>query len=118
MYGSEPIKEKKIQENVTIILASFFVNDSVFEFLFLKTNKNKPRNNAIKPDVTNGLTGSENKIAIKALTNKKPVKMNKLLPTTGKFKPRLNILPIHIINCSRKIDGYFIKRILRFAGMV
>jgi hypothetical protein len=53
-----------------------------------------PTENATEPEIIKGFTGSLNRIATSALANNAPAKMNKLLPTIGKFNLRLRILPI------------------------
>jgi len=94
IYGKAPIKEKNIHEKETIKLASFFVNDSISWLGRLKIYNNKPNRNAIKPEIKNGFTGSENRSATNVVANNAAVRINKLFPTIGKFNLRLKILPI------------------------
>ena len=85
IYGKDPIKEKNIHDNETIKLASFFVNDSNSFSEFFTTYSNIPTENATNPDIIKGFTDSLNRIATNAFANNAPARINKLLPTIGKF---------------------------------
>jgi hypothetical protein len=94
IYGEAPINEKKTHEKETMKPASFFVNDSISSAGCLDPLNKNPTISATKPDTTNGVAGSEKTRATKTFENMAIARMNKLLPTIGRFNLRFKTLPI------------------------